>query len=930
MKTSFIRFFRSLGIIFLLGITTTLILIVAINSYRDSQLRGEKMRANYVAQQKATIKREVEWAVQAIKFHQSLAQKRARNTVSQQVREAYTIAQNIYEQNKTSRKTKEIQQMILDAIRPIRFNNKKGYFFILKTDGTAILFADKPWLEGSNMLDVRDTNGQHAIEDLISVATKNEEGFYSYRWTKPATEGNDHEKVSFVKIFEPYNWVIGTGLYVEDVEKHVKAQVISIIEEIHFDKDGYVFIGQWDGISLVGPALAKGKNMIDVQDATGKKIVRELIRVAKNGSGYIQYQMPSVISSEKNRLKISYTQGIPEWQWYVGAGIYIDTIESEIIEMQAVLKQQAETRLLLFLFFVLILVGFFLFLFNKLNIKLKNDFRLFRSFFSMAAFSDVTINRQQVYFAELDHMAADANKMLQDKIHAQKDLSDEKERLYVTLQSISDAIITINTSEQIELMNPVAEQLTGWTVKEAKGKDLTDVFHIVHAETREISNNLAHKCFLTGEVVESLPNTLLLARTHSEYQINASAAPIRSTTEKIIGIVLIFRDITEENALQEKLHHSEKMDAIGHLAGGVAHDFNNMLAGIMGAAELLKLQNNTSQETRGKYIDLILTTCTRAAALTVKLLAFSRKGKVASTAVDIHKIIDDSVALFDRTLDKKISVSVQKNAENHIVIGDNSALQNCIMNLGINASHAMPDGGEIQIQTNTVLLDKAICAASTFTLEPGCFISIEIKDDGCGIPPKHLQKIFEPFFTTREQGEGTGLGLSAVYGTMQDHHGMITVYSEPGVGTSFNILLPCTEESVSAEQLYANIITGSGNILLVDDEEIIRVTGKYMLQQLGYTVLLAKNGKEAVEIYRRQHTNIDLVITDMIMPKMDGREVFAQLKAIDNTCKVIISSGFSKKEHLQELEQKGLTGFINKPFSVAELSRLLTKSIKPS
>ena len=231
------------------------------------------------------------------------------------------------------------------------------------------------------------------------------------------------------------------------------------------------------------------------------------------------------------------------------------------------------------------------------------------------------------------------------------------------------------------------------------------------------------------------------------------------------------------------------------------------------------------------------------------------------------------------------------------------------------------------------LLENSLDAGATrlqIDVEQGGVKLMRVKDNGCGIPPKHLQKIFEPFFTTREQGGGTGLGLSAVYGTMQDHHGMITVYSEPGIGTSFNIMLPCTEESVSAEQLYANIITGSGNILLVDDEEIIRVTGKYMLQQLGYTVLLAQNGKEAVEIYRRQHTDIDLVITDMIMPKMDGREVFAQLKAIDNNCKVIISSGFSKKEHLVELAQKGLTGFINKPFSVAELSRLLTKSLKPS
>ena len=380
----------------------------------------------------------------------------------------------------------------------------------------------------------------------------------------------------------------------------------------------------------------------------------------------------------------------------------------------------------------------------------------------------------------------------------------------------------------------------------------------------------------------------------------------------------------EKTILQEQLNHSRKMDAIGQLAGGIAHDFNNMLAGIMGSAQLLKLPTRNLDEKSIRYVDMILRASTRAANLTAKLLAFGRKGKINSTPVNIDKIIKDTVDLLRQTIDKKIEIEIIKETLNNSVIGDNSALQNAFINLGINASHAMKNGGKLTFLTKNINLDNFYCEASPFQIEPGNYIEIEIRDTGTGINSKNLKKIFEPFFTTKEQGEGTGLGLAAVYGTVQAHHGSIIVYSEIGKGTVFHIYLPLSEEIVKNETITEKILTeASGQILLVDDEELIRITGKHVLEEMGFNVLIAENGEEAVKLFTKKKNEIDLVIMDMIMPKMNGSDAFYLMKKIDPECKIVISSGFTKDENLNELRKNGLAGFIPKPFSSIELSRLL-------
>ncbi|HWQ09129.1 MAG TPA: ATP-binding protein, partial [Holophaga sp.] len=386
-------------------------------------------------------------------------------------------------------------------------------------------------------------------------------------------------------------------------------------------------------------------------------------------------------------------------------------------------------------------------------------------------------------------------------------------------------------------------------------------------------------------------------------------------------------DITEQRRLREQLNQSQKIEAVGQLAGGVAHDFNNSLAGIIGAAELLREGAMSAQDSR-HYIDMILSTAERAGQLTKKLLAFSRKAAKTSTVVDVGAIVNDTSAILRRTIDKRIEIVVENRASSAQVVGDDALLQNAFLNMGINAGYAMPEGGRLTFTLEDTVLDEAYCSRSAFELEPGDYLEIAVEDTGCGMSQETLQRIFEPFFTTREQGKGTGLGLSAVYGTVQDHHGAILVYSEPGRGSVFHIYLPLAADGKPAVAADAPIEQGSGTLLVIDDEELIRVTAKAMLERLGYTVLTAGNGAEGLEVLVDQKDRIQLVILDMIMPVMSGKDTFRGIRALDRTLPVIICSGFSKEGELTWMREDPFVQFLRKPFRLAELANGVAEALK--
>jgi CheY-like chemotaxis protein len=288
----------------------------------------------------------------------------------------------------------------------------------------------------------------------------------------------------------------------------------------------------------------------------------------------------------------------------------------------------------------------------------------------------------------------------------------------------------------------------------------------------------------------------------------------------------------------------------------------------------------------------------------------------------------DTCEILKRSLDKRITVETELKAESAIVNGDWSQLQSSLLNIGINSGHAMPDGGTLTFSTANITLDGSVDSEDSIELPPGSYLHLDVRDNGCGIAKEHLRHIFEPFFTTRKQSEGTGLGLAAVYGAIQQHRGVITVFSELDKGTCFSIYLPLVEGKEQQVPERKTIERGEGCLLIIDDEPVVRATARMMLERLGYTILEAENGRIGLDVYRRHRQGIDVVILDMIMPVMDGTECFYQLKKMNGDVKVIISSGFTRDADLSGLKEDGLFDFVRKPYSMEQLSQVVAQAIR--
>ncbi len=500
-------------------------------------------------------------------------------------------------------------------------------------------------------------------------------------------------------------------------------------------------------------------------------------------------------------------------------------------------------------------------------------------------------------------------------------LRDSELKHRTMIENITDIIVVINEENLITYQSPNVEALLGWSVEDVMGK-AASIF--VHPEDNE---RLA-PVFVDIISQEGIPFEFefrLNCKDGSTIDVSATATNFLHNS-LINGILFSYHDITEKNQLEEQLRHATKMDAVGQLSGGVAHDFNNMLGGILGTAQLLKTSKCNLNEKANGYVDMLITAANRAADLTAKLLAFGRKGVLPKEHVPIDHIINETIGMLESTIDKKISISYKGTAEFVVVNGEPSALQNALLNLGINSAQAMEQGGRLTISVCEREITEENQPDSTKKITPGNYVEIQVKDTGVGIAPENLDKIFEPFFTTKEVGSGTGLGLAAVYGIVLDHGGTIEVESTLGEGTTFTLYLPSIHEKSSPKvQTQYQSKQGKGLILLADDEDILRMTGQDLFNDLGFDVIVAENGVEAVDLYSKHKDEIVLVVLDMVMPKMSGYEAFESMQKINPVVNAIVTSGYTEEGKIAELLGKGLKGFLQKPFTYSELNTLLSE-----
>jgi two-component system cell cycle sensor histidine kinase/response regulator CckA len=497
--------------------------------------------------------------------------------------------------------------------------------------------------------------------------------------------------------------------------------------------------------------------------------------------------------------------------------------------------------------------------------------------------------------------------------HLYEEANHAKEVYRSLLHSSADAIVIYDLEGTVEYISPVFTQIFGWTLEELKGKQIPFLPEFERESTMAIIRDLVEK----GTPCHGF-ETKRYTKDGRLLEVSISASRYDDHRGKPAGTLVILRDISEKKKFEAKLQYMERMEAIGTLAGGIAHDFNNLMMGMQGNISLILYDADISYpyHERLKNIEKLIQS---GSELTRQLLGYARKGKYEVKPIDLNQIVKDNSETFGRTR-KNITIH-REFAEDLLAIeADKSQIGQVLINLYINAADAMPDGGELILKTMNVTHQKM--KNKHYDPKPGRYVLLQVTDNGTGMDEKTMERIFEPFFTTKEMGGGSGLGLASVYGIIKGHGGYIEVDSEKGLGTTFSIYLPASDQSVQkTSEPYEQIIKGDKTVLLVDDEEIVIDVAVQLLKKLGYNVLEAGTGKEAIQLFGEWCDKIDIVILDMIMPDIGGGEVYDRIKEIDPQVKVLLSSGYSIDGQATDILERGCNSFIQKPFNMTVLSK---------
>ncbi|MGZ8449416.1 MAG: PAS domain S-box protein [Candidatus Deferrimicrobiaceae bacterium] len=505
---------------------------------------------------------------------------------------------------------------------------------------------------------------------------------------------------------------------------------------------------------------------------------------------------------------------------------------------------------------------------------------------------------------------------------AEEALRREKDFSSRILEVANVLIVVLDREGRILLFNRKCEEVTGWREREVLGRRLWDFLlpERVISPIRESFSRLDEK-----DIFPFYENPWLL-RDGGERNIRWNNTVTRNERGEVVWVIGTGTDITEQRLLEEQLRHIQKMDAVGTLAGGIAHDFNNIIQAIMGYTSLLKARIG---DAGAEEVDAIERAGLRASELTTQLLGFARGGKYEVRPVDLNQVVGKVVSMIRHTFDRSIEIRTELAGGLPAVEGDAGQLEQTVLNLCINARDAMPRGGILMLATHRERISGEEGGTPEETPR-GEYVLLSLSDTGVGIPPENIPRIFEPFFTTKEAGKGSGMGLAMAYGIVKNHGGSLDVRSALGKGSTFRLLLPASAKEIPPppsaikEEPAAG---GTETVLFVDDEESLRVLAMEMLGRLGYRVLTAGNGFEAVKIFRERRAEIAAVILDMIMPGMGGEETFHRLKEIDPAARVLLSSGYAVEGRPQTLLSAGAAGFLQKPYRVGTLAAALRRTI---
>ena len=797
---------------------------------------------------------------------------------------------------------KEAQARAIREIGAIRYGpNLKDYFWINDMTGLMLMHPYRKDLVGQNIINMVDSNGKYFMREFMRVVKTSGRGFVDYLWQWQDDPTRVIPKLSHVRGFRPWGWIIGTGVYLDDVSARM-AGMTRKLNIIFFGILVFIFLILLYNIRQT-LSVERERNAAEEALRESELRFRRLAETAPFGltisdtEGAFEYINPrfteifgytiSDVPDKKTWFEKAYPD--PEYRKQVMETWMRD---SRDLQVRGGISER--------IFQVSCKDG------SQKTIRFRNV--------------SIAKQKQSLTYEDITAQEEARQKLLdnQKKYKLLYKKSKMEEHLYRSLiESSADAIVIYDLEGNAKYVSPRFTEVFGWSEKDVLSKRIPFVPESEKAETSKIIESV-----VKGGIPCRNFETKRLTKDGDIIEVSISASCYNDYKGNAAGTLVIIRDVAEKKRLEAQLQQAQKMEAIGTLAGGIAHDFNNLLMGIQGNASLMLMQIEEDHPFYEK-LKSIEDQVQSGSKLTGQLLGYARQGRYEIKPININDIVSETADTFGRTK-KEIAVHLKLEKNLRGIEADRTQIEQVLLNLCVNAWQAMPGGGDLFMETRNVSYKEM--SGKVYKVKERDYVLLSVRDTGVGMDQEIVDKIFDPFFTTKKMGHGTGLGLASVYGIIKGHGGYIDVETKKNEGTVFNIYFPASARTVTAEKdALDSADKGIGTILLVDDEETVATVALELLEALGYTVLLARDGGSAIKTYMEHKEEIDLVLLDMVLPGMDGGEIFNELKQIDENVRVLLSSGYSLNGQAQEILDRGCKGFIQKPYRVNTLTKAINE-----
>ncbi|MBN1510619.1 MAG: cache domain-containing protein [Phycisphaerae bacterium] len=919
-------------------------------SYQVYREDVHEHEAQYMERQREMISDQVRSAIDFVDYMKSQAESRTRDKIRSRVYEAHAIATHLYEQFRGSRSPEELQAIVREALRPIRYSQGRGYYFAQAMDGTNQLFADRPENEGTSLLDTRDTRGAYVIRDMNEVIREQGEGFYSYTWTKPETEGRGFLKMSFMKAFEPFDWYIGSGEYVEDTEAEIRTEAADRLGRIRWGEDGYLFVLGSDGacITHIDAALI-GRSMMNTTDSQGKPFIRELFRAGRGGGGFVEYvwNRPSKSQDEQ---KLAYALVYEPWGWLIGAGTYLDEIEPVLAAKRARLRRQLTASVLPVVLLVLLTGSLAIVSSFRLSHRLRREFGVFDRFFRSAADAGQEVDDSELSFTELKSLATSANAMVAKRRRDEEALRRSEGMLRSVVQAAPIGIGLVKdrvmgwTNEQLARMTEYSqEELMGMNTRVLY--ESREEFERVGREKRSHVSQNGIGCV----------ETRWRRKDGSRFDVllsSASIDPARSDA----GMVLTAMDITDRKQAEIALQRAKEAAEAANecktaFLANISHEIRTPMTAILGFADVL-LGHGGSACAPAEQTDALKIIRRNGEHLLSIINDVLDVSKIEAGRMTLERIACSPCQILAEVISlsqvpaKGKGVNLKVEYASHMpatIRTDPTRLRQILINVVGNAIK-FTSKGDVRL------------VASLVSHDGSPFLQFDVTDTGVGMTEDQAARLFQPFTqgdtsTTREFG-GTGLGLAICKGLADLLGGRIGILrTQKGVGTTLRIAVPTgplegvsiIEDPAAATRSVSHggsdsemddtpLLRGCRVLLAEDGSDNQRLV-THVLQKAGATVKVVENGVLALEsVLGDGKEFFDLILMDMQMPVMDGYEATRLLRARGYGGPVIALTAHAMATDREKCIQAGCDDYACKPIDRRALIRMIDRhvSARPS